>query len=191
PRLAADPASTAAPSGPGRGEAALAPRERRPWRGGVPRRRRFGRIPPAPTRRLGADHDRARRNPLRHRQRPRRPRRRHHPRLALGPAPLDPPLRLPRHRPPPSLRRLRPDPAAAIILVSLSARRSWTLDFVCLATAIASQAAAYVLTPQTVGSFELPLFLVNSTAFAVLVIIGAIRGSREQGFIDTAAQTLL
>ena len=82
-------------------------------------------------------------------------------------------------------------PAAAIILVSLSARRSWTLDFVCLATAIASQAAAYVLTPQTVGSFELPLFLVNSTAFAVLVIIGVIRGSREQGFIDTAAQTLL
>src|SRR5699024_3321337 len=190
PRLAADPASTAAPSGPGRGEAALAPRERRPWRGGVPRRRRFGRIPPAPTRRLGADHDRARRNPLRHRPRPRRPRRRHHPRLALGPAQLDPRLRLPRHRHRLSGRAARTRsrssggrggeeflaadgsveslqrrpggwvpitiglagilfgtvsalgaPAAAIILVSLSARRSWTLDFVCLATAIASQAA--------------------------------------------------
>src|SRR5699024_12279663 len=69
--------------------------------------------------------------------------------------------------------------------------RSWTLDFDCLATAIAAQAAASVLTPQTVGSFALPLFLVNSTAFAVLVIIGVIRGSREQGFIATAAETLL
>ena len=80
---------------------------------------------------------------------------------------------------------------ASIILVSLSARRSWSLDFAVLVAAIAAQSSTYFLTPQAVGAFELPLFLVNGTVFAVLVIIGVIRGSREQGLIDTAAQTLL
>lgn len=81
--------------------------------------------------------------------------------------------------------------AATIMLISLSARRSWSLDFVGLATAVAAQSATYVLTPRAVGAFELPFFLVNSTVFAVLVVIGVIRGAREQGFIDAAAQTLL
>ncbi|MGO2034863.1 MAG: sensor histidine kinase [Brevibacterium sp.] len=81
--------------------------------------------------------------------------------------------------------------AASLILISLSARRSWSLDFVCLAAAVAAQSTTYVLTPQAVGAFELPLFLVNGTVFAVLVVIGVIRGAREQGFIDSATQTLL
>lgn len=81
--------------------------------------------------------------------------------------------------------------ASSIILVSLAARRSWTLDFAVLVAAILAQSSTYILTPQAVGAFELPLFLVNGTVYAVLVIIGVIRGSREQGLIDTAAQTLL
>lgn len=81
--------------------------------------------------------------------------------------------------------------ASSLILVTLSARRSWSLDFACLAAAVASQIMGYTLTPHAVGQFELPLFLVNGTVFAALVVTGVIRGSREQGLIDTAAQTLL
>lgn len=81
--------------------------------------------------------------------------------------------------------------AASIILVSLSARRSWTLDFGALAAAVAAQTATYFVTPQAAGAFELPLYVTSGIVFAVIVIIGVIRGSREQGFIDSAAQTLL
>ncbi|MDN6605073.1 sensor histidine kinase [Brevibacterium sp.] len=81
--------------------------------------------------------------------------------------------------------------ASSLILITLSARRSWSLDFVCLAAAVLSQSMAYTLTPNAVGQFELPLFLVNGTVFAMLVVIGVIRGAREQGLIDSAAQTLL
>lgn len=81
--------------------------------------------------------------------------------------------------------------AASALLITLSARRSWSLDFACLAVAIASQSMAYTLTPNAFGQFELPIFLVNGAVFAILVVIGVIRGAREQGLIDTAAQTLL
>lgn len=81
--------------------------------------------------------------------------------------------------------------AASALVITLSARRSWSLDFACLAAAIASQSMAYTLTPNVFGQFELPTFLVNGAVFAILVIIGVIRGAREQGLIDTAAQTLL
>lgn len=81
--------------------------------------------------------------------------------------------------------------AGSLILITLSSRRSWSLDFACLAAAILSQGMTYTLTPTVVGQFELPLFLVNGTVFAVIVVIGVIRGAREQGLIDTAAQTLL
>ena len=81
--------------------------------------------------------------------------------------------------------------AASALLITLSARRSWSLDFACLAAAVVSQSMAYTLTPNAVGQFELPIFLVNGTVFAMLVVIGVIRGSREQGLIDSAAQTLL
>lgn len=81
--------------------------------------------------------------------------------------------------------------AASIMLVSLSARRSWALDFGALATAVIAQTAAYFLTPRAAGAFEVPLFVTNGVVFAVIVIVGVIRGAREQGFIDSAAQTLL
>jgi signal transduction histidine kinase len=81
--------------------------------------------------------------------------------------------------------------AAAIMIVSLSARRSWSLDFVALAAGILAQAATFFLTPQVAGSFELPYFVTGGVAYAVFVIIGVIRGARDQGFIDSAAQTLL
>lgn len=81
--------------------------------------------------------------------------------------------------------------AASALLITLSARRSWSLDFACLAAAVVSQSLAYTLTPNAFGQFDLPLFLVNGAAFAVLVVIGVIRGAREQGLIDSAAQTLL
>ena len=81
--------------------------------------------------------------------------------------------------------------AASALLITLSARRSWSLDFACLAAAIVSQSMAYTLTPNAFGQFELPIFLVNGAAFAILVVIGVIRGAREQGLIDSAAQTLL
>lgn len=81
--------------------------------------------------------------------------------------------------------------AATLILITLSARRSWSLDFTGLAAAIISQSLTYTLTPTAVGAFELPLFLVNGTVYAMIVVIGVIRGSREQGLIDTASQTLL
>lgn len=81
--------------------------------------------------------------------------------------------------------------AASIMLVSLSARRSWALDFVGLAATLAAFSATYVLTPQAAGAFELPVFVFGGTMYAVVVIIGVIRGAREQGFIDSAAQTLL
>lgn len=81
--------------------------------------------------------------------------------------------------------------AGLLILITLTSRRSWSLDFTCLAAAIISQGLTYTLTPTAVGAFELPLFLVNGTVYAMIVVIGVIRGSREQGLIDTAAQTLL
>ena len=81
--------------------------------------------------------------------------------------------------------------AASLILVSLSARRSWALDFVALAATLAAFSATYVLTPQAAGAFDLPVFVFGGTMYAVIVIIGVIRGAREQGFIDSAAQTLL
>ncbi|MGC2975268.1 sensor histidine kinase [Brevibacterium sp. FAM 25378] len=81
--------------------------------------------------------------------------------------------------------------AASIMLVSLSARRSWALDFGALAATLASFSATYILTPQAAGAFDLPVFVFGGTMYAVLVIIGVIRGSREQGIIDSAAQTLL
>ena len=81
--------------------------------------------------------------------------------------------------------------AASLILVSLSARRSWALDFLALAAALAALLSTYVLTPQAAGAFELPIFLFSSIVYAVIVAIGVIRGSREQGLIDSAAQTLL
>ncbi len=81
--------------------------------------------------------------------------------------------------------------AASIMLVSLSARRNWALDFGALAATLASFSATYILTPQAAGAFDLPVFVFGGTMYAVLVIIGVIRGSREQGFIDSAAQTLL
>ncbi|WP_240513550.1 sensor histidine kinase [Brevibacterium aurantiacum] len=81
--------------------------------------------------------------------------------------------------------------AGLLILITLTSRRSWSLDFTCLAAAIISQGLTYTLTPTAVGAFELPLFLVNGTVYAMIVVIGVIRGAREQGLIDTAAQTLL
>ena len=81
--------------------------------------------------------------------------------------------------------------AGLIILITLTSRRSWSLDFTCLAVAIIAQGLTYTLTPNAVGAFELPQFLVNGTLYAMIVVIGVIRGSREQGLIDTAAQTLL
>lgn len=81
--------------------------------------------------------------------------------------------------------------AGLVMLITLTARRSWSLDFVCLAAAIIAQGLTYTLTPTAVGAFELPLFLVNGTLYAMIVVIGVIRGAREQGLIDTAAQTLL
>ncbi|MGO3024586.1 MAG: sensor histidine kinase [Brevibacterium sp.] len=81
--------------------------------------------------------------------------------------------------------------AASIMLVSLSARRSWALDFGALAATLASFSATYILTPQAAGAFDLPVFVFGGVIYAVFVIIGVIRGSREQGFIDSAAQTLL
>jgi signal transduction histidine kinase len=81
--------------------------------------------------------------------------------------------------------------AASIMLVSLAARRSWFLDFAALAAAVLAQAATYFVTPQATGAFEFPIFITGGIIFAVIVIIGVIRGSREQGFIDSAAQTLL
>lgn len=81
--------------------------------------------------------------------------------------------------------------AASAMLISLSARRSWALDFVALAAALAAFSATYVLTPQAAGVFDLPVFVVGGTIYAIIVIIGVIRGAREQGFIDSAAQTLL
>ncbi|WP_181274988.1 sensor histidine kinase [Brevibacterium oceani] len=81
--------------------------------------------------------------------------------------------------------------AASVMLISLSARRSWALDFGALAAAVAGQTAAYVLTPQTAGAFEVPLFVTSGVIFAVIVIVGVICGAREQGFVDSAAQNLL
>lgn len=81
--------------------------------------------------------------------------------------------------------------AASLMLVSLSARRSWALDFGGLAATLAGFSATYVLTPQAAGTFDLPVFVFGGTLYAVIVIIGVIRGAREQGFIDSAAQTLL
>ncbi|MDN5806179.1 MAG: histidine kinase [Brevibacterium sp.] len=81
--------------------------------------------------------------------------------------------------------------AASILTIALAARQSWLLSFGALLVSMLSQAAGYVLTPNAIGQFELPLFLVNGTVFAALVVIGVIRGAREQGLIDTAAQTLL
>ena len=81
--------------------------------------------------------------------------------------------------------------AASILIIALAARQSWLLSFGALLASILSQTAGYVLTPTAVGQFELPLFLVNGTVFAAFVVIGVIRGSREQRLIDTAAQTLL
>ncbi|WP_166974503.1 sensor histidine kinase [Brevibacterium atlanticum] len=81
--------------------------------------------------------------------------------------------------------------AASFMLVSLAARRSWVLDFVALAATLASFSATYVLTPKAAGTFDLPVFVFGGVIYAVIVIIGVIRGSREQGFIDSAAQTLL
>lgn len=81
--------------------------------------------------------------------------------------------------------------AASLILISLSARRSWALDFVALAATLAAFSATYVLTPQAAGAFELPVFVFGGTVYAIIVIVGVIRGAREQGFIDSAAQTLL
>ncbi|UVI35758.1 sensor histidine kinase [Brevibacterium spongiae] len=81
--------------------------------------------------------------------------------------------------------------AASFMLVSLSARRSWALDFVGLAATLAGFSATFVLTPRAAGAFDLPLFVVGGTLYAVIVIIGVIRGAREQGFIDSAAQNLL
>ncbi len=81
--------------------------------------------------------------------------------------------------------------AASIMLISLSARRSWALDFVALAATLAAFSATYVLTPQAAGAFDLPVFVFGGTMYAVIVIVGVIRGAREQGFIDSAAQTLL
>lgn len=81
--------------------------------------------------------------------------------------------------------------AASIIIVSLSARRSWSLDFVALIAALAAFSSTFLLTPQAAGAFELPIFVFGGVIYAVFVIIGVIRGSREQGFIDSAAQNLL
>lgn len=81
--------------------------------------------------------------------------------------------------------------AASILVITLAARQSWLLSFATILAAMASQSLAYIITPYAVGEFELPVFLVSGTAFAVLVVIGVIRGAREQGLIDTAAQTLL
>ncbi|TNM54097.1 histidine kinase [Brevibacterium sediminis] len=81
--------------------------------------------------------------------------------------------------------------AASIMLVSLAARRSWALDFAGLAAAVVAQTATYFLTPRAAGAFEIPIFVTSGIVFAITVIIGVIRGAREQGFIDSAAQTLL
>lgn len=81
--------------------------------------------------------------------------------------------------------------AASIMLVSLAARRSWALDFAGLAAAVAAQTATYFLTPRAAGAFEISIVVTSGIVFAVIVIIGVIRGAREQGFIDSAAQTLL
>src|SRR5690606_14967994 len=45
--------------------------------------------------------------------------------------------------------------------------------------------------PRAAGAFEIPIFVTSGIVFAIIVIIGVIRGAREQGFIDSAAQTLL
>ncbi|WP_339391229.1 sensor histidine kinase [Brevibacterium metallidurans] len=81
--------------------------------------------------------------------------------------------------------------AASVLVISLSARRSWVLSGAALATATLALAASYVLTPVSLGGFDLPIFIVNSVFISILIVIGVIRGAREQGLIDTAAQTLL
>lgn len=81
--------------------------------------------------------------------------------------------------------------AASIMVVSLAARRSWSLDFGVLFTALVAYMSASILTPRVAGAFELPIFVFGGVIYAVFVIIGLIRGAREQGFIDSAAQNLL
>lgn len=81
--------------------------------------------------------------------------------------------------------------AASVLVISLSARRSWVLSGAVLATATLALAASYVLTPMSLGGFDLLIFIVNSVVISILIVIGVIRGAREQGLIDTAAQTLL
>ncbi|MGN6033978.1 sensor histidine kinase [Brevibacterium casei] len=81
--------------------------------------------------------------------------------------------------------------AAMVLAVTLCSRRSWALCISALVVAMIAQFVAYLLTPESAGSFELPVFLSSTVLFSILVVIGVIRGAREQGLIDTAAQTLL
>lgn len=81
--------------------------------------------------------------------------------------------------------------ASALLMISLSARRSWFLSLTTLVVAMGALLVGFAATPTSIGPFNLPFFLVNVLSLTVFVVIGVIRGAREQGLIDTAAQTLL
>nr|WP_284711006.1 histidine kinase [Brevibacterium sp. XM4083] len=76
-------------------------------------------------------------------------------------------------------------------MITLCARRNWLLTISTLLVSIAALTFAYVITPTALGGFQLPVYLFNLSSLSIIVVIGVIRGAREQGFIDSAAQTLL
>ncbi|EKU46715.1 MULTISPECIES: sensor histidine kinase [Brevibacterium] len=81
--------------------------------------------------------------------------------------------------------------SSGLLMITLCARRSWLLTISTLLVSIAALTSAYVITPVALGGFQLPVYLFNLSSLSIIVVIGVIRGAREQGFIDSAAQTLL
>lgn len=81
--------------------------------------------------------------------------------------------------------------AGSLLMISLTSRRSWTLALATLITAIAAQAAGFILVPTSTGSVTFLIFIINGSTLAIVAVIGVIRGSREQAFLDSAVQTLL
>ncbi len=81
--------------------------------------------------------------------------------------------------------------SSGLLMITLCARRNWLLTISTLLVSIAALTFAYVITPTALGGFQLPVYLFNLSSLSILVVIGVIRGAREQGFIDSAAQTLL
>lgn len=81
--------------------------------------------------------------------------------------------------------------ASVIILGSLTARHSWATSIAAALAAIAGYSTALFVTPRSTDGFVWSTSIATVLLMIAVAVIGAIRGAREQGELDAAAQTLL